>query len=39
MEFGLCQCARNAAFANTGHIPEIFNTDEGCQFTSAEWTS
>jgi putative transposase len=22
----------------TGHVPEIFNTDQGCQFTSAEWT-
>jgi putative transposase len=24
--------------ANTGRTPEIFNTDQGCQFTSAEWT-
>jgi hypothetical protein len=23
---------------STGKIPEIFNTDQGCQFTSAEWT-
>ena len=39
MEVGLCLCALNAALANTGHIPEIFNTDQGCQFTSTEWTS
>ncbi len=39
MEVGLCLCALNAALANSGHIPEIFNTDQGCQFTSAEWTS
>lgn len=24
--------------AATGCVPEIFNTDQGCQFTSAEWT-
>ena len=39
MEVGLCLSALNAALTNTGHIPEIFNTDQGCQFTSTEWTS
>jgi putative transposase len=38
MEVGLCLSALNTASANTGHIPEIFNTDLGCQFSSAEWT-
>jgi putative transposase len=27
------------ALDSTGRFPEIFNTDQGCQFTSAEWTS
>ena len=31
--------ALNAALADTGHIPEIFNTDQGCQLTLAAWTS
>ena len=22
----------------TGTVPEIFNTDQGCQFTSADWS-
>ncbi len=39
MEIGLCLCAFNAALAHTGHIPDIFNTDQGCLFTSTEWTS
>jgi len=26
------------ALVATGRVPEIFNTDQGCQFTSAEWT-
>jgi putative transposase len=26
------------ALKSTGKVPEIFNTDQGCQFTSAEWT-
>ena len=39
MEVGLCLSALNAALAHTGRTPEIFNTDQGCQFTSAEWTS
>ena len=38
METGLCLEALDQALANTGTAPEIFNTDQGCQFTSAEWT-
>jgi len=34
----LCLEALNRALRNTGTTPEIFNTDQGCQFTSAEWT-
>ena len=30
--------ALDKALENTGQIPEIFNTDQGCQFTSQEWT-
>ncbi len=39
METGLCLEALENALAATGRVPEIFNTDQGCQFTSAEWTS
>ena len=38
METGLCLEALENALAHTGRVPEIFNTDQGCQFTSAEWT-
>ena len=38
METGLCLAALGNALENTGNVPEIFNTDQGCQFTSAEWT-
>lgn len=38
METGLCLAALENAIENTGNVPEIFNTDQGCQFTSAEWT-
>lgn len=38
METGLCLEALENALTTTGRIPEIFNTDQGCQFTSAEWT-
>jgi putative transposase len=34
----LCLDALNRAMSDTGVTPEIFNTDQGCQFTSAEWT-
>ena len=38
METGLCLKALDNALKNTGEVPGIFNTDQGCQFTSAEWT-
>ena len=38
METGLCLEALEKALTATGRTPEIFNTDQGCQFTSAEWT-
>jgi len=38
METGFCLEALDQALANTGTVPEIFNTDQGCQFTSSEWT-
>ena len=38
METGLCLEALDNAMTATGCIPEIFNTDHGCQFTSTEWT-
>ena len=34
----LCLEALNKALKSTGEVPEIFNTDQGSQFTSAEWT-
>ena len=33
----LCLEALENALASTGRVPEIFNTDQGSQFTSAEW--
>ena len=38
METGLCLEALEKALVATGRTPDIFNTDQGCQFTSAEWT-
>ena len=38
METGLCLEALEKALSATGRVPEIFNTDQGCQFTSTEWT-
>jgi len=38
METGLCLTALNQALSKTGRKPEIFNTDQGSQFTSSEWT-
>ena len=38
MDTGLCTRALEKALRNTGQVPELFNTDQGCQFTSAEWT-
>ena len=37
METGLCLKALGNALESTGKVPEIFNTDQGCQFTSEEW--
>lgn len=34
----LCLEALENALTSTGRVPEIFNTDQGCQFTSAQWT-
>lgn len=35
----LCLEALEGALESTGKVPEIFNTDQGSQFTSAEWIS
>ena len=37
IETGLCVEAMENALTHTGHVPGIFNTDQGCEFTSAEW--
>lgn len=37
MDSGLCLRALEKALASTGQVPEIFNTDQGSQFTSEEW--
>ena len=39
MDTTLCLRALESAVGNAGCTPEIFNTDQGCQFTSGEWTS
>ncbi len=38
MDTGLCLLALERAKARAGCVPEIFNTDQGSQFTSEEWT-
>jgi len=38
MDTGLCLLALERAKARAGCVPEIFNTDQGSQFTSQEWT-
>lgn len=38
MGVALCLAALEMALAATGRVPGIFNTDQGCQFTSVEWT-
>lgn len=39
MEAGLClEALEKAIAASGGRVPEIFNTDQGAQFTGAEWT-
>jgi len=37
LEAGFCVAAFEEAVRTTGRVPEIFNTDQGCQFTSREW--
>ena len=37
MDAALCMEALERALESTGHVPEIFNTDQGSQFTSAGW--
>jgi putative transposase len=37
MDAGLCLEALERALQTTGRVPEIFNTDQGSQFTSVEW--
>lgn len=38
LDTDFCLQALEAAIASTGIKPEIFNTDQGCQFTSEKWT-
>jgi transposase InsO family protein len=38
MDTGLCLEALKQALETTGRGPGIFNTDQGSQFTAAEWT-
>ena len=37
MDAALCLEALEQALKTTGQVPEIFNTDQGSQFTGAEW--
>jgi putative transposase len=39
MDVSLCLLALDRAKAYAGCVPEIFNTDQGSQFTSEEWTA
>ena len=39
MDTELCLTALERALESTGNVPQIFNTDQGSQFTSEEWTS
>jgi putative transposase len=38
MDKEMCLTALERALESTGKVPEIFNTDQGSQFTSGEWT-
>lgn len=38
MDAALCLGALGDAVAQSERLPEIFNTDQGSQFTSEEWT-
>jgi transposase InsO family protein len=37
MKTSFCLAALHEAVKRTGKTPEIINTDQGCQHTSAEW--
>jgi putative transposase len=37
LDTSFCLRVLNRAVETTGTVPEIFNTDQGCQFTSDEW--
>lgn len=39
LDTAFCLRALNKAVESAGTLPEIFNTDQGCQFTSDEWIS
>jgi len=39
MDTGVCLDTLCAAVQTAGCVPEILNTDQGCQFTSVEWIS
>jgi putative transposase len=39
MDAALCRDALTAAVAQSLRLPDIFNTDQGSQFTSAQWIS
>lgn len=38
LDTAFCLRALRQAFESTGATPEILNTDQGCQFTSEDWT-
>ena len=38
LDTGFCLGGLQKAVESTGAVPEIFNTDQGCQFTSDEWS-
>lgn len=38
LDTGFCLKGLQKAVELTGAVPEILNTDQGCQFTSTEWT-
>lgn len=37
LDTSFCLEALKEAVATAGTVPEIFNTDQGCQFTSSDW--
>lgn len=38
LDTGFCLAALERAIRTAGRVPEIFNTDQGSQFTSLDWT-